>query len=100
MKPILTICALVGMSVGALAQTVPTATDPQEPVVTRDAANAPTGTPEITEEQAKSRIEEMGYSNVVDLRQGDDGFWRGAAEKGGARVAVTLDDKGNVTEAE
>ena len=43
-------------------------------------------------------MEEMGYGSVVDVERGEDGFWRGKAEKAGASVVVTLDDQGNVTE--
>ena len=88
------------MSVGSFAQTLPTPDEPEEPpVATRDAANAPVEGTELTEDQARSRMEEMGYGNVVDLELGEDGFWRGKAEKAGASVVVTLDDQGNVTEA-
>jgi hypothetical protein len=98
MKAILTTCALIGLAGGSLAQTVPTATDPQEPVVTRDAANAPSEATKLTEDQARSRIEEMGYGEVTDLQMGEGGLWRATAEKDGATVAVTVDGEGKVAE--
>ena len=92
MKAILTIGALIGMSVGSFAQTLPTPDDPQEPpVATRDAANAPVEGTELTEDQARSRMEEMGYGNVVDrgagrgwllARQGREGRCLGGGDAG------------------
>ena len=99
MKVILTMGVLIVMSAGGFAQTLQTPDDPQEPpVATRDAANEPVEGTELTEDRARSRMEEMGYGNVADLERGDDGFWRGTAEKAGASVVVTLDDQGNATE--
>ena len=99
MKAVLTVCALIAMNVGSFAQTTPTPTDPQAPTVaTRDAANEPSEETNFTEDQAKSRIEERGYSNVVDLKLDEDGVWRGKADKSGTAVEVALDDKGNITE--
>lgn len=99
MKAILTLCALIGMTVGGFAQTIQKSPEPDKtPVATRDAANAPVEPESFTEDQARSHIEEMGYSDVEDLHQGEDGLWRGKAEKAGASVVVTVDDQGNVTE--
>jgi hypothetical protein len=100
MKATLAILALAATSAAGLAQTVPPAADPQEPpVATRDAANAPVEPAELDASQATARIEEQGYSNVVDLEQGEDGLWHARADKAGTTVDIVLDAAGNVTEA-
>jgi len=53
----------------------------------------------FTEGQAKSRIENAGYSNVTGLKKDDNGVWRGRASKGGAAVNVSVDFQGNVNSA-
>ena len=47
-------------------------------------------------EQAKSRIEAAGFTNVSGLMKDKDGIWRGTASKGGATSNVALDFQGNV----
>jgi putative membrane protein len=54
------------------------------------------GANSFTEAQAKSRIEDAGYSNVSDLAKDQNGIWRGQANKDGKSLAVALDYKGNV----
>lgn len=81
-----------------LAQTQPAPDTPA--VVTPDSTNptAPVeGANSFTEEQAKSRIADAGYTDVSDLKLDDKGFWRGTAMKDGASVSVALDYQGNVT---
>jgi hypothetical protein len=54
------------------------------------------GANSFTENQAKSRIESNGYSNVSALRKDDSGVWRGKATRDGKTVNVSLDFQGNV----
>jgi hypothetical protein len=54
------------------------------------------GANSFTADQAKERIQAKGFQNVTDLHKGDDGVWRGRAEKDGRQVDVWLDYKGNV----
>jgi hypothetical protein len=49
--------------------------------------------------QAKSKIEEAGFSNVTELKKDDNGVWRGKASKGGSATAVSVDFQGNVNTA-
>jgi len=51
----------------------------------------------FTADQAKSRIQAKGYSNVSGLRKDAKGIWRGKAEKDGFPMDVTLDVNGSVT---
>ena len=61
-------------------------------------AGAPfAGANSFTEGQALSRLGEMGYSNPMDMRMGEDGIWRGKAQKDGQTVDVAVDFQGNVT---
>ena len=50
----------------------------------------------FTEGQAKSKIEDAGYTNVTELKKDDNGVWRGKASKSGSSTAVSVDFQGNV----
>ena len=100
LKPIALAAALsLGLS-SAIAQT----TTPTNPTTTTPpaAASKPTETPPVagansfTEAQAKDRIEKAGFTEVSNLRKGDDGIWRGSAKQGDKQVTVALDFRGNV----
>jgi hypothetical protein len=54
------------------------------------------GANSFTEDQAKARIEERGYTNVSELKKDEKGIWQGTAETGGKKVQVSLDFQGNV----
>ena len=54
----------------------------------------------FTLDQAKSRIEAKGYSNVSDLQKDSRGVWRGKAMKDGKSVDVILDFPGNLVDKE
>ncbi|MDB5377971.1 MAG: hypothetical protein JWR00_2417 [Rubritepida sp.] len=51
---------------------------------------------QLTESQARSRIEETGYTQVSDLRIDERGLWRGRASRNGDPREVSLDDQGNL----
>ena len=60
-------------------------------------SNAPVaGRNSFTESQAKSKIEEAGFTNVSALKKDDNGVWRGKASKGSASSDVSVDFQGNV----
>ena len=50
----------------------------------------------FTEGQAKSKIEDAGYSNIGELKKDDNGIWRGTASKDGKSTPIALDYQGNV----
>ena len=54
------------------------------------------GANSFTEGQAKSRIEERGFTNVSTLTKDASGIWRGTAMQNGKSVQVSLDFQGNV----
>jgi hypothetical protein len=63
-------------------------------------SNAPVaGRNSFTEGQAKSKIEDAGYTGVIELKKDDNGIWRGKANKGGSVMAVSVDFQGNVNSA-
>jgi putative membrane protein len=69
------------------------------PAASNDQSNASAPVPganSFTEAQAKSRIEDAGFSNVSALTKDDKGIWRGTADKDGKQTAVALDFQGNV----
>lgn len=113
MKKLVLVSAFSLLAAGASAQTAdpgtqPPIAPPADTMMPRDTTMPPTGaqpttpTPPIagansfTEDQAKSHIEKMGYTNVTDLKKDEKGIWHGHAMKGGQTVPVSLDYKGNV----
>jgi hypothetical protein len=51
----------------------------------------------FTEGEAKSHIENAGYTDVSGLQKTPDGLWVATAKKGGKSVSVSVDFKGAVT---
>lgn len=56
------------------------------------------GANSFTEEQARTRIADRGYSNVQSLTLDSNGIWRGTATRAGNHVNVAVDYQGNVVE--
>jgi hypothetical protein len=87
----------------AMGQNPPAQSGPNNSAVNssgQNNSNAPVaGRNSFTEGQAKSRIEEAGYSNVTALKKDDDGVWRAKASKGGSPTDVSVDFQGNVNSA-
>jgi hypothetical protein len=88
---------------GTFAQTgtstIPAANPPVVSATSPDSkiAAAPVaGANSFTESQARSRLEEHGYSNVGVLTKDDQSIWRGKATKNGTQVNVALDYQGNI----
>jgi hypothetical protein len=79
---------------------------PANPNVSNPAVNTPNSPPNpgapaagansFTEGQAKSRIEDKGFTNVSGLKKDDSGVWRGKAMQKGKSVDVSVDFQGNV----
>ena len=98
-RSLLLICA------GLMAATAASAQQPAQSGPNNNAVNSPgqnnsnapvAGRNSFTESQAKSKIEEAGYTKVTDLKKDDNGVWRGKASKGGSATAVSVDFQGNV----
>jgi hypothetical protein len=90
-------------STTAFAQNPPAQSGPGNNAVNsagQNNANAPVaGANSFTEGQAKSKIEDAGFTNVTELKKDDNGVWRGKASKGGTSTAVSVDFQGNVNTA-
>ncbi|MGV6873187.1 PepSY domain-containing protein [Pseudochelatococcus sp. B33] len=65
---------------------------------TPDRAAPVPGENSFTEEQARERIVEAGYTDVGPLSLDPNGVWRGTAAKNGLTVNVGVDYEGNVVE--
>ena len=98
----------IGLSFGLLAGTAlaqqpprPTAADgPQNGAINSSDKPQPAspvaGRNSFTQGEAKSRIEDKGFTNIRGLQKDDSGVWRGEATKDGNTVQVSLDYQGNV----
>jgi hypothetical protein len=93
----LTAALLVAGAAGAQAQ--PAQSGPGNNAINSDQNNSNkpvAGRNSYTEGQAKSKIEDAGYTNVGELEKDDNGVWRGRASKGGTSTNVSVDFQGNV----
>src|SRR6476619_4766701 len=99
---ILTLTAGLMIAGAASAQNPPAQQGPNNNAINSDQKNSDkpvAGRNSFTEGQAKSKIEDAGYSSVSDLKKDDNGVWRGKASKGGSSTNVSIDFQGNVNSA-
>lgn len=86
----------------AVAQTTPPANPvaPANPAINSTGPNNPgapaAGANSFTERQARSRLNDQGFSDVSALTKDKDGIWRGKATRNGQTVDVGVDYQGNV----
>ncbi|WP_113407987.1 PepSY domain-containing protein [Rhizobiales bacterium] len=101
MKKSIFVATLLLSATAALAQSQTPSTSQTTPAVnTSQNPGAPVaGKNSFTEDQAKSRIEAAGYTDVMALKLDDQGVWRATAKKDGKDTGVSLDFQGNVTMA-
>jgi hypothetical protein len=100
---VITIMAGGGLASGnAVAQNAgpPASHDASTPAVAQPGVSNPkapvAGANSFTKAEAKSRLENAGYTDVAGLFKDKDGIWRGRAYNGSATVSVALDYQGNV----
>ena len=102
LRIVLVVCAAISAS-AAIAQTPAAKSGPNNNAVNsagQNNSNAPVaGRNSFTEGQAKSRIENAGYTKVTDLKKDENGVWRGKGTKAGATSDVSVDFEGNVNPA-
>ena len=91
MKAILTYIAFAAMAGTALAQTEQRPADDPHAVKPIDSQVQTTDTDRI-----RSKIERMGYTDVVDLSRDSTGIWHARAKKGTESVDVTVDKGGRI----
>lgn len=97
-KTMTLVAACIVVPTIAQAQTTPTTDKPA--VVTPEQTNpsAPVkGENSFTQDQAKSRMEEAGFTNVMGLTLDDEGVWHAAGEKDGTPTTIKMDYQGNIT---
>jgi hypothetical protein len=91
------------LSGAASAQNPPAQSGPNNNAVNSSGQNNSdkpvAGRNSFTEGQAKSKIEQAGYTGVTDLKKDDNGVWRGLASKAGSSTNVSVDFQGNVNTA-
>jgi len=88
--------ASILLAPGVLAQTSTTSPLPTPRPGVDGQAPLP-GANSFTEEQARARLRDNGYGNPGKLAKGEDGIWRGQAEKDGAMRNVAVDYRGNIS---
>ncbi len=82
---------------GVSSPTATTAPVPMKPTTAMPEAGAPLpGANSFTQAQAISKIESLGYTNVVGLEKDANGVWRGKATRDGQVRDVALDFRGNI----
>jgi hypothetical protein len=103
MRTTIAAAVVLGLTAGGALAQVPAAKEgPQNSAINTDdssnrmAAGPVKGANSFTEGEARSRIEDKGFSKVSGLKKDDDGIWRGRAMRGGQQVEVALDYQGNV----
>jgi hypothetical protein len=103
MKRTILLLAAALLASPSFAQNPPATDRPNNSAVNssgQNNSNKPvSGANSFTEGQAKSKIEQAGYTNVTSLKKDDKGVWRGRASKGGTSTDVSLDFQGNVNAA-
>ena len=102
MRATILAAAIAVISFSATAQQQPATRDANTPAVTTPStppnpAAPVAGANSFTEGQAKSRLEDNGFTNVSGLAKDANGVWRGKGTKGGQSVDVSVDFQGNVT---
>ena len=102
MRKILLVAAIAAISLPAAAQQRPANPDANTPAVNTPNSPPNPGAPvaganSFTEGQAKSRLEDNGFTNISGLAKDANGVWRGKGTKGGQSVDVSVDFQGNVT---
>lgn len=54
---------------------------------------------QLTEDEARGRIEATGYTAIAELRKDEHGLWRGRASRNGEPREVSLDAQGYLEDA-
>ena len=85
-----------GLGGGAFAQVAPEAPSVSSPPQIVAPGALQSGANSFTENQARRRLEQAGFTNVTNLRKDEAGIWRGRASRGTAQVGVGVDFRGNV----
>src|SRR6478736_2541854 len=101
MKRMIAVTEILAASAFAVhAQTPTPSPEAETPAVATPDTTNPTapvaGANSFTEEQAKDRLTDAGYTDVTGLKLDDKGVWRATASKDGKSMQVALDYQGNI----
>ena len=96
-RTIVTLATLLAAAGVANAQTT---TPPSSSTTMPGSGSASGSAGAMTQTSVKSKLEASGYSNVTNIKQDSTGDWTAKATKGGKQVAVSVDAKGMVKEAQ
>ena len=100
MRPLAPFAAaiLIGISAASAQSAAPAGGESAAgPDITNANPAAPiAGANSFTEEQARHRLEQNGFSGIDSLAKDANGVWRGTARKDGRPVSVAIDYQGNV----
>ncbi len=103
-KIVFGVAAVLLSTSAAFAQSETPKTSQTTPAVSTSSEQNPgapiAGKNSFTEAQAKSRIEEAGYTDVSGLKLDDQGIWRAMGTRDGKHGNVALDFQGNITMAQ
>ncbi|WP_370675523.1 PepSY domain-containing protein [Pleomorphomonas sp. PLEO] len=75
----------------------PTAPNTSPAQTTPNSGDLKPGANSFTEAQARSWLEDAGYTDVTGLVQAEDGIWRGHGRRNGTTVSVGVDYKGTIS---
>jgi hypothetical protein len=104
-RPVIVLCLIFAMATAGLAvaqsepQSNPGSAPPNAPLKSPDQVDPgplAQGQNSFTRDEARSRIEQAGYSRVAGLIQDAQGLWHARAMRDGRPVNVALDYKGDV----
>jgi hypothetical protein len=103
-RTIVTLATLLAAAGVANAQTTtpssPSTTPPGSSTTMPGSGSSGGAAGAMTQATVKSKLEASGYSNVTNLKQDATGEWTAKATKGGKQIAVMVDSKGTVKEAQ
>lgn len=93
------LCSVAGLAQAAEpardTTTPPAVVKPSE--TSRTTAAPVAGKNSFTEDQARVRLQDNGYTQVSELHKDEQSIWHAKAMKSGKAVGVTLDYQGNIT---
>ncbi len=89
-----TIIAVSALALAAACGQTTTVDDTPDTTITEAPAPAPPTVIVLTEQDARSRIEAAGYSDVTGLTQNADGSWSATARRDGQSTTLTVGEGG------
>jgi hypothetical protein len=89
-----TLLGATALLLAAACNPAPETTTPETTAQVETPAPPPPTVIVITEQDARSRIEGAGYTNVTGLTQNPDGTWNATATMNGQTTTVTVSDSG------